>query len=382
MKINKSYLQQVIKEELTSVFEAVALPGGTLPEIEAKLKEDELVIDKAIKARFNRLLNYGISQNAAEMITTVPGWVPESGWRALLGQGDHTKFLEIRDQMQKILRQKVKNFKQFAKLKKLQSTVPAPGEWTPEIRAQAKALFKAGNKAYKEGDYALALEKFEEANRIAPHNDMVANIKRVKARMGRSGRGRTKASRQAILSKRVKRPIGSIQKNLRSYFNPSGPTWDGSETPDGKWGGETEAAIKAFQRDHMGDPTPDGLWGRGTEKAWKKLSRGKKLALQADPGLGEKEPTMVAKKGPSEIDKKIELAKQRHAKLYSDAVLALQSKPPADSSAEALRWYAREEQKKVRLANRQKDVVDTLIAQRDGRKSGGETAVAKTPARK
>ena len=96
---------------------------------------------------------------------------------------------------------------------------------------------------------------------------------------------RTKASRQAGLSKRIGRTVANIQNRLRKYFPIGSRTFAGGQA-DGKYGrpgGETESAIKRFQKDYMKDTKPDGLWGPGTEKGYKKVKGRTKSGLMLPP---------------------------------------------------------------------------------------------------
>lgn len=66
---------------------------------------------------------------------------------------------------------------------------PAPAsaqdEPTPEARAEAQAEFQAGERAFRDDDYGLALERFRHAFELAPHDAVRFNIAVCLERLGR-----------------------------------------------------------------------------------------------------------------------------------------------------------------------------------------------------
>jgi len=358
MKINKSYLQQVIKEETQKALEEIGYPGALAQKITqlasksdnqkkdapaaAKKKSEQDEIKKKIQQTKKKLED---SKTFAKE-DNLPG-------RKAIHTANIKKY---QSELQKL----------ETDLKKSRQIVVKPGEEYSGKTGQVTPISPVS-------------EPIPGAQMSFP-DDMAPAVDRKKKPAAK--KRRTKAQRQATLSRRVGRSIGSIQTAIKSLFAPNAKTFARGGKADGKYGrpgGETESAIKKFQSLYMNDDNPDGLWGKDTEKAYRDITPAKKKYIAGTgPYPGKK---LKQRQTASKLDKKIELAKQRHAKLYSDAVLALQFKPPADSSDKALRWYKRDEQKKVRLANKQKRVVDILIARRDARKSGAETAVAKGTSR-
>jgi len=115
--------------------------------------------------------------------------------------------------------------------------------------------------------------------------DAFGNFMKGTEQPAKKSSGRSKASRQATLSKRIGRPVANIQNRLRKYFHPGSKTF-ASGKADGKYGrpgGETERAIKNFQKNWMNDDNPDGLWGPGTEKGYKEIPGKKKSFLMMPP---------------------------------------------------------------------------------------------------
>ena len=363
MKINKSYLQQIIKEETQKALEEISYPSALGQKITqlaskpndqqkeapaaAEKKSEEAKLKKEIGKLKNRLKDY-----------TAYGKVD---WN-IEGQQERYK------QLAKKTKEKLKAAQ--TALKKSMHAVGKPGEQDSGKTGQVTPI-----SPMPEPIPSAQMSLPDDIGPVAPA------AKKPAAKKPAVKKRRTKAQRQAILSRRVGRSIGSIQTAIKSLFPQNAKTFADGKA-DGKYGrpgGETEGAIKRFQSLYMNDDNPDGLWGKDTEKAYRGIAPAKKKHIAGTgPYPGKK---LKQRQTAYELDKKIELAKQKHAKLYSDAVLALQFKAPADSSEQALRWYAREEQRKVRLANKQKKIVDTLIARRDGPKSGNKTAVAKTRSR-
>jgi hypothetical protein len=119
---------------------------------------------------------------------------------------------------------------------------------------------------------------------------------------------RTKAQRQATLSRRIGRSVANIQNRLRKYYRDGSKTFASGEA-DGKYGrpgGETERVIKLFQKHKLNIAKPDGLWGKDTEKGYKKLA-GKEKSWLMTPTL-DKIPQKgavqsVSAKQPSEIER-------------------------------------------------------------------------------
>jgi hypothetical protein len=72
----------------------------------------------------------------------------------------------------------------FLRALALSSAVSAQ-EPTPEARAEAQAEFQAGERAFRDDDYGLALERFRRAFELAPHDAVRFNIAVCLERLGR-----------------------------------------------------------------------------------------------------------------------------------------------------------------------------------------------------
>jgi len=129
------------------------------------------------------------------------------------------------------------------------------------------------------------------------------------------GGGSSKAAKQRKLAQGLGMTIKDIQKKLMNYFKKGSNTFSLEENkgtvgePDGKYGGETEQAIKDFQNEFNGyvaakkikakKLTPDGLFGPATLAAVKMVENDKELyALSRLNPKNSNSGTMVAGRGP------------------------------------------------------------------------------------
>lgn len=291
MKINKSYLQQIIKEELQNIMNeesrfkidndqdrAKAL--GRLSSLRRKTfsgwfsgsrEKKEKANNELIRAISQGVVKYDNRKAAAEQAAAEE---EDLTTQAVYDQEQREKALGPNASIDPGAAAKERDQEEY-----LQQDMEKGSKWLSGVAKTAKDAF--GN--FMKGDEQPAKKR------------------------------RTKAQRQAILSKRIGRSVANIQNRIRKYYRDGSKTF-ASGKADGKYGrpgGETERAIKLFQKYKLNIAKPDGLWGKDTEKGYKKLAGKEKSWLMTStlykiPQKGTPQKAAVQSvtaKQPSEIER-------------------------------------------------------------------------------
>jgi len=240
MKINKSYLEQIIKEELESILlerPAVAVGADDEEPGDKHPTAKDFLGNPMMKGAFGMPVKWDATYDTEEE--------KEQHKKDMVGGAP-------RD---------VKLWRKFSK------------EMATQKALEPNSSIDAG---FPEDGYP---ESYEEAPIQSIEKPAATKKPTTKKR-------RTKAQRQAILSKKIGRSVANIQNRIRKYYLDGSKTFASGEA-DGKYGrpgGETERAIKLFQKHTLKIAKPDGLWGKDTEKGYRKLA-GKEKSWLMTPTL-------------------------------------------------------------------------------------------------
>ena len=251
MKINKSYLEQIIKEEYKKV-----------------LQED---LEQQLRKKIASL-------KAMATLNTYPK-ITRAAWAKQAQALEKQLADQLNAEEEDLTTQAVYDQEQREKALGPISSID------PDAAAKEQ-----DQEEYRRQDIEKGIENIGKASKWAKGaaqtaTDAIGKFMKGTEQPAKKSSGRSKASRQGALSKRIGRPIANIQNRLRKYFPKGSRTFAGGKA-DGKYGrpgGETESAIKRFQKDYMKDTKPDGLWGPGTEKGYKKVTGGTKSGLMLPP---------------------------------------------------------------------------------------------------
>lgn len=143
---------------------------------------------------------------------------------------------------------------------------PAGGAPASDSDARARELFKQGDRAYAEGRYEEALQKFEEAHRLSGRPLLLFNIGNALERLGRLDEAADKLEQYIsyaeraevdVLAKRVEnlRRRAEAKKKLEEERDARGPERAAEQKPERE--GEVEARPKRAPETPARDQKPE-----------------------------------------------------------------------------------------------------------------------------